>query len=55
MIPPFKKDKPIEYTIQRGPYQDIVRKAAAGVLSTGYVVIGGMRNINKKYKFRRED
>ena len=45
----------IEYTIRRGPYQDIVRKAPAGVLSTGYVVIGGMRNINKMYKFRRED
>ena len=55
MVPPFRKDKPIEHTIRRGPYQDIVRKAAAGNLSTGHVIIGGMRNINKKYKFRRED
>ena len=55
MVPPFDKNESMENTIRRGPHQDIVHKAAAGILSTGYVIIGGMRNINKKYTFRRED
>ena len=51
MVPPYNKKEPVENTIRRGPYQDIVRKAAAGTLSTGHVVVEGMRNINKKYTF----
>ena len=47
MVPPFNKNEPIEYTIRRDPYQNIVQKAVFGNLSMGYAIISGMRNINK--------
>ena len=55
MVPPFNREEAMEVTIRRPQYQEVMRKVGAHMLCTGFAVLPGIRNIDKKFKLRRTD
>ena len=55
MVMPPRRDEPLVDTIRRPGYQDIMKKVGSAQLCMGCCIIGGLSNIDKKFKLRMYD
>ena len=55
MVPPPRKDEPLVDTVRRPGYQDVMKKVGSAQLCMGCCIIGGLSNIDKKFKLRMYD
>ena len=55
MVMPPRREEPLEDTVRRPGYQAIMRKVGSAQLCMGCCIIGGLSNIDKKFRLRMYD
>ena len=55
MVMPPRREEPLEDTVRCPGYQAIMRKVGSAQLCMGCCIIGGLSNINKKFRLRMYD